>query len=179
MAIDGNCKMKGLCKDVTLPILGFQQDTFFKAIYMNYKTCHNRRQHRWTLHAGVWLGSCLLLYSEYAWYFDTYVLPPLMLETMAYLQCHSISGKLNRHRLQCLTSNVCWHYCCIYASHRVQELSMTSFVEFKPARLSSDRMKAVWTFRVHSGVSRFCYVDSSKFKWMVRISTAISLLWHS
>ena len=55
--------------------------------------------------------------SGYVEYFHSCGLPPLKYEIIAYLQRHSISWKFNRHRLQVLTSNVCGHYCCLYALH--------------------------------------------------------------
>jgi len=61
--------------------------------------------------------------SGYAEYFDSYGLPPFKLEIMAYLQRHSISWIFNRHRLQGLTSNVCGHYCCLYALHKPEDYS--------------------------------------------------------
>jgi len=63
--------------------------------------------------------------SGYAEYFDSYGLPSYKLEIMAYIQRHSISWTFNSHRLQGLTTNVCGHYCCIYALHRARGLSMT------------------------------------------------------
>ena len=86
--------------------------------------------------------------SGYAEYFDLYGLPPLKLEIMAYLQRHSISWTFNRHRLQGFTSNVCGHFCCLYALHRARGLSMTSFVNmFIPARYTCNDKKAVRMFR--------------------------------
>ena len=57
-------------------------------------------------------------------------------------------GHLNCHRLQGLTSNVCGHYCCIYALNRARGQSITSFVNmFVPARYTCNDKKAVRTFR--------------------------------
>ena len=53
----------------------------------------------------------------YAEYFDSYGLPPYKLEIIAFLHRHSISWTFKCHRLQGITSNVCGHYCCIYALH--------------------------------------------------------------
>ena len=55
--------------------------------------------------------------SRYTKYFDSYDLPPFKYEIMAYLQRHSISSTFNSHRLHGLTSNVCGHYCYLYALH--------------------------------------------------------------
>ena len=82
--------------------------------------------------------------SGYNEYFYSYGLPPFKFEIIAYLQRHSISCTFNRHRLQRLTSNVCGHYCCLYALHTARGLSMTSFVDmFIPARYTCRDIKAV------------------------------------
>ena len=95
--------------------------------------------------------------SGCAEYFDSYGLPPLKLEIMAYFQRHSISWKFNRHRLQGLTAKICGHFCCIYAHHRAQGLSMTSFVKsFKPARYSCNGTKTVTMFQAHFGECPAC-----------------------
>jgi len=94
-----------------------------------------------------WLAVCFS-YSGYAECFDSYGLPPFKLEILAYLQRHSISWTFNRLRLQGLTSNVCGHYCCLYALHRDRGLSMTSFViMFIPTRYTCKDKKAVRMFR--------------------------------
>jgi hypothetical protein len=103
-----------------------------------------------------WVAVCFSD-SGYAEYFDSYGLPPYKLEIMAYLQCHSISWTFNRHRLQGLTTNVCGHYCCIYALHRARGLSMTSFVNmFSPARYTYNDIKAVRMFRAQFGECPAC-----------------------
>ena len=95
--------------------------------------------------------------SQYAEYFDSYSLPPFKFEIMAFLQRHSISWTLNRHRLQGLTSDVCGHYCCLYALHRARGQSMTSFVEmFVPARLTCNDKKTVRMFCAQFGVCPAC-----------------------
>ena len=106
-----------------------------------------------------WVAVCFSD-SGYAEYFDSYGLPPYKLEIMAYLQRHSISWTFNRHRLQGLTTNVCGHYCCIYALHRARGLSMTSFVNmFEPARHTcNDKCSAhvpcsVWSVPLAAGWS--------------------------
>ena len=68
---------------------------------------------------SYWVALC---FSDngYAEYFDSYGLPPYKLENMSYLQNHSISWAFNRHRLQGFTSNVCGHFCCVYAIHRAR-----------------------------------------------------------
>ena len=65
-----------------------------------------------------WVGVCIS-FSGCPEYFDSYVLPPYMLEIIVFPQLHSISWTFNRHSLQGLTSNVCGHYSCIYAIYRV------------------------------------------------------------
>ena len=103
-----------------------------------------------------WVAVCFSD-SGYAEYFDSYGLPPYKLEIMAYLQRHSISWTFNRHRLQGLTTNVCGHYCCIYALHRARGLSMTSFVNmFEPARHTCNDIKAVRMFRAQFGECPAC-----------------------
>jgi hypothetical protein len=90
-----------------------------------------------------WVALCFSD-SGYVAYFDYYGLPPYKLEIMAYLQRHSISWTFNRHRLRGLTTNVCGHYCCIYALHRARGLSMTSFVNMlSPARYTCNDIRAV------------------------------------
>jgi len=94
-----------------------------------------------------WVAVCFSD-SGYAEYFDSYGLQPYKLEIMAYLQRHSISWTFKRYRLQGLTTNVCGHYCYIYALHRARGLSMTSFVNmFEPARHTCNDIKAVCMFR--------------------------------
>src|SRR5215469_3120914 len=103
-----------------------------------------------------WVAVCFAD-SGYAEYFDSYGLPPYKLEIMAYLQRHSISWTFNRHRLQGLTTNVCGHYCCIYALHRARGFSMTSFVNmFSPARYTCNDIKAARMFRAHFGECPAC-----------------------
>jgi len=75
-----------------------------------------------------WVAVCISD-SGYSVYFDSYGLPPYKLEIKAFLHRHSISWTFNRHRLQGFISNVCGHYCCIYALHRARGQSMTSFVK--------------------------------------------------
>lgn len=103
-----------------------------------------------------WVAVCFSD-SGYAEYFDSYGLPPYRLEITTYLQRHSISWKFNRHRLQGLTSNVCGHYCCIYALHRAKGLSMTSFVSmFSPAHYNCNDIRAVRMFRAQFGQCPAC-----------------------
>jgi len=66
-----------------------------------------------------WVALCFSD-SVYAEYFDSYGLPPYKLEIMLYLQNHSISWTFNRQRLKGFTSNVCGHFCCLYAPHRAR-----------------------------------------------------------
>ena len=86
--------------------------------------------------------------SGYAEYFDSYGLPPIKQEIIAYLQPHTVSWTFNGTRLQGLTSNVCGHYCRPYAQHRALGLSMTSFLDmFEPARYNCNDITAVRMFR--------------------------------
>jgi hypothetical protein len=88
--------------------------------------------------------------SGYAEYFNSYGLPPYRLEISNYLQRHSVSWKFNGHRLQSLTSNVCGHYCCLYALHRAKGHSMTSFVSmFSPALYNFNDIRVVHMFVAH------------------------------
>jgi hypothetical protein len=90
--------------------------------------------------------------STYAEYFDSYGLPNIQTKIMAYLHCHSISWTFKGHRLQGSTSNVCGHYCCIYAQHKAKGLSMTSVVNmFSPARYTCNDIRAVRMFRTQFG----------------------------
>ena len=94
-----------------------------------------------------WLAVCISD-SGYAEYFDSYGLPPYKLEIIAFLQRHSLSWTFNNDRLQRLTSNVCGHYCCIYALHRAVGQPMTSFVNmFVTALYTCNDKKAVRLFR--------------------------------
>jgi hypothetical protein len=94
-----------------------------------------------------WVALCISD-SGYAEYFDSYGLPPYRLEIIAFLQRHPISWTFNRHKLQGLTSNVCGHYCCIYALSSAEGQTMTSFVDmFVPARYTCNDKKAVRFFR--------------------------------
>jgi len=68
-------------------------------------------------------------FAGYAEYFDSYGLTTFKYEIMAYLHRHSISWAFNRHRLQGLTSNICGHYCWLYALHSIRVQSMTSYVD--------------------------------------------------
>jgi len=103
-----------------------------------------------------WVAICISN-SGYAEYFDLYGLPPYKLEIMAFLQRHSISWTFNRHILQGFTSNVCGHYCCIYALHRAMGQSMTSFVNmFVPARYTCNDKKAVCRFCAQFGECPAC-----------------------
>ena len=81
----------------------------------------------------------------YTEYFNLYVLPPYKLEIIAFLQRHSISWIINRHRLQGLTSKVCGHYCCIYTLQRGWGETMKSFVDmFVPVRyICNDKSSAL------------------------------------
>ena len=93
-----------------------------------------------------WVALCLSD-CRYAEYFDSYGLPPFKLEIMAYLQRHSISWTFNRHRIQGITSNVCGHYCCLYALYRARGLSKTSSVNmFILARYTCNDKRAVRMF---------------------------------
>jgi len=99
------------------------------------------------MHGSYWVAVCLSGFG-YAEYFDSYGLPPLKFEIMAYMQRHSIPWTFNRHRLQGLTSNVCGHYCWLFSLHRARGLSMTSFVNmFTPARYTCNDKMAVRMFR--------------------------------
>jgi hypothetical protein len=103
-----------------------------------------------------WVAVC---FSDtgYAEYFDSYGLPPFMYEITTYLQRHSISWTFNSHRLQGLTSNVCGHYCCLYALHRVRGQTMMSFINmFKPARYTCNDKKDVRMFRAQFGECPAC-----------------------
>jgi hypothetical protein len=103
-----------------------------------------------------WVAVCFSD-SGYAEYFDSYGLPPYKLEIMAYLQRHSSSWTFNRHRLQGLTTNVCGHYCCLYALHRARGLPMTSLViMFQPARYTCNDIRAVRMFRTQFGECPAC-----------------------
>ena len=103
-----------------------------------------------------WVALCFSD-SGYGEYFDSYGLPPIKFELIAYMQRHSISWKFNHHRLQGLTSNVCGHYCCLYALHRSEGLSMTSFVNmFTPAHYTCNDIKAVRLFQAHFGKCPGC-----------------------
>lgn len=94
-----------------------------------------------------WVAVCFSD-SGYAEYFDTFGLPPINHEIIAYLQRHSVSWTFNGIRLQGLTSNVCGHYSCLYAKHRALGLSMTSFLDmFEPARYNCNDITAVRMFR--------------------------------
>ena len=94
---------------------------------------------------------------RYAEYFDSYGLPPYKLEIMAYLQRHSISCTFNRHILQGLTSNVCGHYCCIYALHRARGICVTSFVNILlPARYTCNDIRVVRVFLAQLGEFPTC-----------------------
>jgi len=102
------------------------------------------------------VGVCFSV-SGYAECFDSYGLPPFKLEIKAYLQRHSISWTFNSNRLQGLTSNVCEHYCCLYAHHRARGLSMTSFVNmFIPSRYTCSDKKPVRMFRAKFGLCPVC-----------------------
>ena len=104
---------------------------------------------------SLWVTVCFSD-SGYAEYFDSYGLPPYTLEIMAYLQRHSISWTFNRHR-QALTSNICGHYCCIYALHRARGLTMTSFVNiFISSRYTCNDIRAVRMFRAKIGECPTC-----------------------
>jgi hypothetical protein len=103
-----------------------------------------------------WVAICFSD-SGYAEYFDSYGLPPFKYEITAYLQRHSISWTFNRHRLQGLTSNVCGHYCCLYAFQKALGQSMTSFMDmFIPARYTCNDKNAVRLFRTHFKVCPAC-----------------------
>jgi len=103
-----------------------------------------------------WVAVCISD-SGYAGYFDSYGLPPYTLEIMAFLHRHSISWTFNRHRFQGFTSNLCGHYCCIYALHRARGQSMTSFVNmFVPARYTCNDKKALRMFRAQIGECATC-----------------------
>ena len=94
-----------------------------------------------------WVALCFSD-SGYAEYFDSYGLPPYKLEIMSYLQNHSISWTFNHQRLQGFTSNVCGHFCCLYALHRARGRSMTSFTSmFTPAHHRCNDIRAVNMFR--------------------------------
>jgi len=98
------------------------------------------------MHGSLCVAVCFFD-SEYAEYFDSYGLPPFKFEIKAYPQRNSISCTFNRHRLQGLTSNICGHYCCLYALHRARGLSMTSFVNmFISARYTCNDKTAVGLF---------------------------------
>ena len=93
--------------------------------------------------SSQWVALCFSD-SRYAEYFDSYGLLPLKFEIMAHFQRHSISWTFNRYRLQGLKANVCGYYCCPYALHRANGLSMTSFVNMIiPARYTCNGKKVV------------------------------------
>jgi hypothetical protein len=103
-----------------------------------------------------WVAVCFSE-SGCAEYFDSYGLPRYKLEIITYLQRHSISWLFNRHRIQGIPSNVCGHYCCIYAHHRAEGLSMTSFVSmFSPACYTCNDIRAVRMFRAQFGECPAC-----------------------
>jgi len=94
------------------------------------------------------MGSCFISDYGYAEYFDSYGLPPYKLEIIAFLQHQSTAWTFNRHTLQGHTSNVCGHFCCIYALHIAGGQTMASFVNmFLPARYTCNDKKAVGLFR--------------------------------
>jgi hypothetical protein len=89
-----------------------------------------------------WVAVC---FSDcgYSEYFDSYGLPPYRLEISNYMQRHSISWGFNRHILQGLTSNICGHYCCLYALHRAKGHSMTTFVSMFSSAATTATIKAL------------------------------------
>jgi len=89
-----------------------------------------------------WVAVCFSN-SGFAEYFDSYGLPPVKYEIMAYLQRHLISWTFNRHRRQGLTSNVCGHCCGLCVLHRGRELSMTPFNTVLPSRYTCNDKKAM------------------------------------
>jgi len=96
-----------------------------------------------------WVAVCI---SDcgYAKYFDSYGLLPYQFEVMAFLLRHSISWTFKSNKLHGFISNVCGHYCCIYALHRAMGQSMTSIVNiFVPGRYTSKDKKAVHMFRAY------------------------------
>jgi hypothetical protein len=99
---------------------------YFQGVYpidllpSTLKTVNNYYQFGQTLYAQFTLVSCVFLRLWYAEYFDSYGLPPNKHEIIAYLQRHSVSWTFNCTRLQCLTSNVCGPYTCLYALHRAR-----------------------------------------------------------
>ena len=52
--------------------------------------------------------------------FYSYCLPLYKLEIIAFPHRHSMPWTFNSHSLQGLTSNVCSHYCCIYALNEIE-----------------------------------------------------------
>ena len=92
--------------------------------------------------------------SVYTNYFHSYSLPPYKLKVMAYLERHSISLKFNSHTLQCLISNVCGFYCCMYALRRARGQPMSSFASmFLHARYTCNDIRALRIFLAQKGVS--------------------------
>ena len=79
----------------------------------------------------------------YAEYFDSYGLSPYKLEIIAFMIRYSIYWSFKSHLIQGHTSNVCRHYCCIYALHSARGQSMTSSMNmFVPVRYTCNDIKA-------------------------------------
>jgi len=94
-----------------------------------YKALNNCQQPSQALYARAhWVSVCISE-SAYTEYFDSYGLPTYKIEIILFLQRHSISWIFNGHTLQGLTSNICGHYCRIYAFQRAMGLSMTLFLK--------------------------------------------------
>lgn len=60
-------------------------------------------------------------------YFDSYGLPPLIEDHLAFLTDVKSSYKTNRMQLQSLTSSVCGLYCLLYLTARMHNKSLKTF----------------------------------------------------
>lgn len=63
-------------------------------------------------------------------FFDSYGLPPLIENHVAFLKKHCNKFTFNKHPLQSVSSSVCGHYCCLYVAAKSRNINLNRFLSF-------------------------------------------------
>jgi hypothetical protein len=99
-----------------------------------------------------WLAICLEPKSSSAFYFDSYGLTPLVPAIQSFLRRTSSVWDYNT-QLQGLTSNVCGHYCCLFALCLDEGLPPRQCVSHFGARHADERVLEIFASRFGSSVA--------------------------
>jgi len=77
--------------------------------------------------------------SSSAYYFDSYVILPLVPDVEAFIRRNCTVWDYNKRQLQVLTSNICGKYCCLFALYMDRGFTARQFVGQHEGAASADR----------------------------------------